>query len=120
MSTPATMRPPLAIPFKRGDVVQLGCAAKDPTGAPVDLTQHQIAAQVRTPAGALVADLVVEWVDPTAGTYELWAPGNARATDWPLGNLPVDIQYTDPTPGARPLVRSTETFYIQILKDITA
>jgi hypothetical protein len=119
MTTPQTMRPPLAIPFKRGDVVQLGCAAYDTTGAPANLAQHEVAAQVRTPAGVLVASMDVEWVDREAGTYELWAPGDGRSTGWPLGNLEIDVQYTATTGGPRPMVRSSETFYIHILKDVT-
>jgi hypothetical protein len=114
------MRPPAVIPFKRGDVVMLGCTAYDDAGAPANLNQYQVAAEVRTPAGTLVAAMAVEWVDRAAGTFELWAPGDGRATSWPLGNLEIDVQYTATTGGARPMVRSSETFYLQIQKDVTA
>lgn len=119
MHTHNLQRPPVQIPFKRGDVVMLGCTALDETGAPVDLTGYQVAAEVRTNAGVLVVTMVVEFVERTAGTFELWAPADGRSTAWPLGNLEIDVQYTPPG-GDRPVVRSSETFYLQLVKDVTA
>jgi hypothetical protein len=108
--------------FKRGDSMMLGCVALDELDAPVDLSAVQVAAQVRDAAGKLVATLVVDPVDLVLGSYELWAPGEGYTDAWPLGDLYVDVQYTQPAggaPGARPLRRSSETFYIAITRDET-
>ena len=111
---------PERIVFKRGGAVMLGCAAVDEAGAGVDLSLVTVTAQVWPEKDGLpkVADLVVEWIDRAHGTYELWAPGSGLATDWPTGNLRVDVVYSQPL-GARTLRRSTETFYLYIEREVT-
>jgi hypothetical protein len=112
--------PPERLVFKRGDTVMLGCTALTDGGVGADLTLVTVAAQVwpEKEGQPKVADLVVEWVDREHGAYELWAPGDSLATDWPTGNLRVDVQYSQPL-GARTLRRSTETFYIYIERNVT-
>lgn len=106
--------------FKRGDTVMLGCEAFDTAGLPIDLTGVEVAAQVWPiqPSQPKVADLEVQWLDRASGRYELWAPGNSLATDWPTGNLRVDIQYSQQS-GARTLRRSSDTFHLFIEPDVT-
>lgn len=116
MSTTATN----ILRFKRGDTIMLGCEAFDDAGQPIDLTGVEVAAQVwPIKAGQpKVADLQVQWLDRASGRYELWAPGDSLATDWPTGNLSVDIQYSQPS-GARTLRRSSDTFHLYIEADVT-
>jgi hypothetical protein len=102
--------------FKRGDTVMLGCAAKDSAGAAVNLTGVEVEAELRTSTGELICAMEFEPANLTLGTYELWVPADIEPTP---GDHKIDIQYTD-TSGARPLVRSSETFYIRIIGDVTA
>jgi len=98
----------------------LGCQAYTETGAPAPLTGITVSAQVwpKKEGSAKVADLEVVFLDQSAGSFELWAPGDSCATNWPVGELAVDVQYSQ-TVGERQIVRSTETFYILIERDIT-
>lgn len=98
----------------------LGCSATDEAGKPVDLTGIEVACQVKASKHPfqVVATLDVEWVDRALGTYELWAPGNSLSTDWPTGLLLADIQYTS-TSGGRTLRKSTETFQVYMLDEVT-
>ena len=108
--------------LKRGDSFVLGCQALDALEAPVPLTDVQVAAQVRDGAGRLVCGLDVLVVDAALGSYELWAPLSGYTDGWPLGELCVDVQYTQPAsavPGARPLRRSSETFALHVQQDVT-
>jgi hypothetical protein len=100
--------------FKVGDTVMLGCAVLDEDEAPADLTNVTVASQVRDAEDALLCDMEVVPVDLTLGTYELWGPADA---EWVAGDFTIDVQYT--TPGARQMVRSTETFYLRMLQDVT-
>jgi hypothetical protein len=113
-----TTRTPPVISFKRGDTLRLGCAAKTEEGLPIDLYNYTVTSQVRTISGDLVSTLESQWIDRTQGTFELRVPGDGRTTGWPVGNLEIDIQYnyffdTDQ------VVRSSETFFIRLLKDVT-
>lgn len=111
MSTPR-------IDFKRGDTIVIGCSAKDDAGAAMNLTGIEVKAQVRVPdTGVLVADFDVEWVNRAGGTFELWGSESKPSSQWPLGELHMDIEYA--LPGTRNLVRSTETIILYILADIT-
>jgi len=103
------------IEFKLRDTVMLGCMALDELGQPVDLTNIDVAAQVRDDAGVLICEMEVEPVVLAEGTYELWAPAEAA---WVVGDFGIDVQYTD-TSGSRPLIRSSETFYIRMIQDVT-
>lgn len=123
MSTTPSQHPPgqALLRFKRGDTFMLGCQATADNGAPADLTGITVTAQVwsGTTGGALVAALDVVMVNAAEGAYELWAPGDSLAADWPIGHLRADIQYAQPYSG-RTLRRSTETFYLWLEADVTA
>ncbi len=117
----ANLQPAQRLAFKRGDTVMLGCAALDAFGLPASLVSIDVAAQARTQAGELVADLELRWVDRAGGTFELWAPADGLSTSWPLGNLAVDIRYTEPAqPGVRLRVQRSETFFLVMEKGVTA
>lgn len=101
--------------FKRGDTVMLGCTATGETGTAVNLTGVTVAAQLRDSEGNLICDMEFEPVSLALGTFELWVPSGTEPV---VGDHKIDIQYTD-TSGTRPLVRSSETFYIRIIGDVT-
>jgi hypothetical protein len=113
--------PPEQIRIKRGDTVRLGCTVFDEANLPADLSLVEVQAQVRQEAEAadLVAQMRVEWVDRAQGRFELWAPGDSTTAGWPLGNLRIDVQYSQ-SAGALNIVRSTETFYLLVVRDVTA
>lgn len=98
----------------------LGCSATDAAGRPLDLTGIDVTCQVKGGKHPfpVVATLALEWIDRAQGTYELWAPGDSLTTLWPTGLLLADIQYST-TLGARTLRKSTETFQIYLIEDIT-
>lgn len=60
----------------------------------------------------LVEELVSAITNANNGEYSLTAEDT---TEWPLGILVMDIEYTD-TLG---FIHSTETFEIDVLKDVT-
>jgi hypothetical protein len=97
--------------LKRGDTFVVE-ATLSQGGAPQDLSGWSIRSQVRR-GSRLVADLAVEYVDRAAGVYRLSAPEGT--TEWPLGTLRSDIEYTMPG-GA---VASTETFEFECIEDVT-
>lgn len=100
--------------FKVSDTVMLGCAALDEDDLPADLTGVTVASQVRDSADELLCDMEVVPVDLSIGTFELWGPADA---EWAAGDFRIDVQYT--TPGLRELVRSSETFYLRMVQDVT-
>ena len=105
--------------FKRGDAFFLGMKALNELGTPASLADTTVRSQVRTPRDAMVAELEVVWVDRNQGTYELRAPGNGLIDTWPVDTLSVDVQYTGLPTGIRENVSSSETFFIQVHKEIT-
>lgn len=94
--------------FKRGDTFRLSCTTDQ------DITGFSIASQVRTSAGGLIDTLVVNLLqaNPT-GSFTLDTTNNTSG--WPIGTLYCDIQYTT---GSGEIV-STETFEIDVIRDIT-
>lgn len=97
------------INFKRGDSFILGAQA---TSGIDSLTGWTIRSQVRN-GDTLVAELDVDVTDEAACEYTLSFAGSTSA--WPLRRLETDIEYTNP--GGQ--VISTETYYINVLKDVT-
>ncbi len=106
------------IDVKRGDSLVLGCTATGEDGLPIDLATITVRAQARH-RGALVADLAVQVLQASAGTYELTAPGDTTTAAWPVGAVDVDIEYAQPASGGRRNVRSTQTFVLHVLPDVT-
>lgn len=110
---------PQQVRIKQGDTFFVeDHVVNDDTGAAIDLTNVTIISQVWN-KGVKVADLVVEWIDRAQGAYELWAPGDATTSNWPTGNLRMDIQFTEPAGGTRLLRRSTETIYLLVEEDVS-
>lgn len=104
--------------IKQGDTLALGCSAKGADDVAIDLTGVTIRAQVRSSADDLIAELVVAPVNLALGTYELLWPEDGRV-DAPVGDYVADIEYSvDGSP--RDVVRSSRTFYLRVLKGVTA
>lgn len=93
--------------FKRGDTFILEATVND------DITGWNIKSQVRQ-GTHLVADLIVTVLSatPTSSVYSLFLEDT---TDWPVDRLMCDIQYTTD----EGQIISTETFTIEVQKDIT-
>lgn len=120
MATSLTPTPPV-IRIKRGATFMLGCHAVDKTtGQGADLSLVTVESEVwpEKEGAPKVADLDVVWVNRATGDFELWAPTSGLATDWPTGNLRVDIVYSE-VRGGRTIRRPTETFYVRIEREVT-
>ncbi len=101
--------------FKVGDTVMLGCQALDANGAPTPIVGMTVASEVRDEQGEIVCALEFVPITPETGVFELWAPVDVV---WTAGNKVVDIQYVSTVAG-RTLKRSTETFWLRMIQDIT-
>ncbi len=97
--------------FKRGDTFLLACVYKvDGDPAPID--NLTIASQIRQANGSLIANMAVEADDLNPARFFLTP--DTETTTWPLDVLQCDIEITDDG-----FVRSSETVYIPVVKDIT-
>jgi hypothetical protein len=101
---------PIVIDWKRGDFFSVACQYKDDAGVNTDFTLLGISvrSQVRRPDGKLVAELTV--VLGATGSYLL----EHATTDWPLGDLLWDIQYTL---GTKPF--STQNMIVRVIRGAT-
>lgn len=100
------------ITHKQGDTLDWVLTLTE-GGAPVDITDWTIVAQIRA-SDTLIASLTVTVVDAANGQFRLSA--TAAATDsWTAGSHSCDIEITDDSSN----VFSTETFTVVILEDIT-
>ena len=99
--------------FKRGDTFAMTCTYKQ-DGTPYDITSIDIKCQIKQ-GTTLVTEMNVTKADQTArpGVFVL-TPQSAETVLWPLGSLLCDIQFTE---GG--VVRSTETFYVTIIEQVT-
>lgn len=106
------------IEYKLGDTVMMSATALKDDDTPFPLTGVTVKAQVRAvdETSTLLCDLDYVAVSAVDGTYELWEPASAPA--WAVGEYKVDVQY-ESTVSGRQLIRSTETFYIRIIQDVT-
>lgn len=105
---------PISLPlFKRGDTFNLTCTYKQ-GGVPHSLNGIDIKSQIRE-ASILVTELTVTKANQTTnpGVFVLTPTVTDTAT-WPLGNLLCDIQFSE-----NGLIRSTETFYVAIIEQVT-
>tara|TARA_R110002153_G_scaffold251161_2_gene408070 strand:+ start:251 stop:571 length:321 start_codon:yes stop_codon:yes gene_type:complete len=101
------------ITHKRGDTFELTLTLEN-QGNAVDITLFTIACQVRDQEDALIQALTVTKTDPTNGVFTLTA-ADTETDDWPLLKLDTDVEFIEPDA----TVSSSETFNIQVIKDIT-
>lgn len=101
-------------PFKRGDTFSLACTWKV-DNTPTDITGLTITSQIRSSSGRLIAELrvVAENQTTNPGKYAL-VPVNPDTHLWPIDAARCDIQVDD-----QGINRSSETFLIPIIEDIT-
>jgi hypothetical protein len=71
--------------------------------------------QIRSTNGRLIAELETSWADPVEDTRSIRFFFK-DTTGWKLGDHEADVQCTRTSDG---FVRSTETFAVKIVKDIT-
>lgn len=79
----------------------------------VDITGWVITAQARM-SDKLINNLTVNVPDPLTGAFTVMC-ASSLTTDWPVTKLDVDIQVTDSSFGTV----STETFYVEVQRDVT-
>lgn len=101
------------ITHKRGDTFEITLTLEN-QGNAVDITLFTIACQVRDQDDVLVQALAVAKTDPTNGVFTLTATDTETAS-WPLLKLEADVEFIEPDT----TVSSSETFNIQVIKDIT-
>lgn len=106
---------PRTASLKVGDTFGLTCTYKV-AGVPTAITEEQFASQIRTEDGALVATLTVV-IDSNqvanVGKFYLSAPSGTQG--WPAdADLYCDIQVS-----VGGIVRSTDTFVIPTVQDVT-
>jgi hypothetical protein len=99
-------------PIKRGDTLIINGVYKV-GGVPESLTGWTVASQVRDRRKTLVETFAIllgdQIIDP--GSFSL----SAGEINWKAGDYLCDIEFIDPTG----FVRSTDTFIIPVLEDIT-
>lgn len=96
---------------KRGDSITLSCQRKDSAGVAVSLSGVNTLAQIKR--GPLSQDFTTEVVAEATGIFLLTLTKELSAT-LDVGRHRVDIEYSE---GANRV--STETFYIDIIEDVT-
>jgi hypothetical protein len=62
----------------------------DTAGVPQSIENIQVKSQIRTTAGALIAECTVTFIDVPAGKFMLRV---LNTIDWPITNVLQDIQY---------------------------
>lgn len=104
---------PMISPIKRGDTFTLACTYKQ-NGVATSVTDFNIRSQVRDSTGALVEELTATKANQATspGVFVLAA---ADPMDWPVDILSCDIQFSD----SDDVVRSTQTFQIPVVEDVT-
>ncbi len=108
----------MKLQHKRGDSFFFNVTAEEmdardkPTG-PFNLNGVVITAQMRLD-DALIYSFDVNVVDSPNGHYTISAPA-ADSIAWPPLLMDVDIQYVLPSG----LIQSTQTFQLQVMKDVT-
>jgi hypothetical protein len=101
------------ITHKRGDTFVLSATLEN-SGNPVDITNFTITSQVRDVADELLQALTVTVTDANAGAFTVSATP-AQTETWDVKTYVCDIEFVEV--GGE--VNSTETFEINVLKDIT-
>lgn len=99
-------------PIKQGDSFILACKYKQ-DGVAVSVELYTIRAQVRDSSENLVQELAVSKANQTTnpGVFTLSA---GIISSWPIDLLRCDIQFSEGE-----TVRSTQTFFIPVVEDVT-
>ena len=101
------------ITHKRGDTFELSATLEN-SGNAVDITNFTITSQVRDVEDALLQALTVTITDAATGAFTVSATP-AQTETWAVKTYDCDIEFIEV--GGE--VNSTETFQIDVIKDIT-
>lgn len=101
------------ITHKRGDTFELSATLEN-SGNAVDITNFTITSQVRDVEDALLQALTVTITDAATGAFTVSATP-AQTETWAVKTYDCDIEFVE----ADGEVNSTETFQINVIKDIT-
>ena len=101
------------ITHKRGDTFELSCTLEN-EGVAVDITNFTITSQVRGSDDVLLQALTVTKTDAGAGAFSLSATA-AQTESWGIQKYSCDIEFIEG--GGE--VNSSQTFIIDVIKDIT-
>lgn len=106
---------PTISPVKQGDTFTLVCAYKE-NGVAVSVENFTIRAQLRDSTGSLILELPVSKANQTTspGVFVL-GNNTPPSPPFPIDELRCDIQFSD----ADDVVRSTQTFFVPIVEDVT-
>ena len=96
--------------LKKGDTFAF-TAAFEENSEPVTGIAAKLKAQVRDPYDKLITEIAIAETE-TLGTYLFTTEDTTE--DWPVGQIYCDIQLTDGE-----IVTSSETFSINLVKDVT-
>ena len=99
------------IKFKRGDTFSLNCTYKR-NNVPVSVVGFDIDCQIRDRRGVLIATLA-DTKQELTGVFTL-EPTIADTSSWPVDVLKCDIQLSE-----NGVIRSTDTFLVVVLEEIT-
>jgi hypothetical protein len=99
--------------FKRGDTFSLTCTYKT-DGVPTSITGYTIRSQIRQTNKTLVAILTATLANQSTSPGVFTLTPDTNTEDWPVETLVCDIEITEN--GA---IRSTNTFAVPIVRDIT-
>lgn len=105
------------IDHKRGDTISWEGSYTDDLGGVVDLTSYSIKCQARSKENTETVlftvnteDTTIDKYNPTSGLYRIVLD----TTTYPIGRYLVDIEYK-----TGQLIKSSETFELNIIQDIT-
>jgi hypothetical protein len=105
-----------SINFKRGDTFSLDCTRKDSGGTAINLTGYTITSSVKM-GGSFSDTLTVTVTNAAAGQFTL-TKAAANTASWPISTddspLLCDVQFV-----LSGTVKSSETFEIDVVEDIT-
>ena len=105
-----------SINFKRGDTFSLECTRKDNAGVAVNLTGYTITSTAKV--GTSFSDsLTVAVTNAAAGQFTL-SETAANTANWPISS-DASIMYCDVQFVLSGVVKSSETFIINVVEDIT-
>lgn len=107
----------MEVKLKKGDSLVWECEYTDDIGAPVDMSTYVVKCQAKDSSGSLLFDLSsdtsgIDIYDAATGKFRIAV---YDTTEFSTGNYEVDIQYTMGV-----LVKSSETFKLTVVKDITS
>ena len=105
-----------SINFKRGDTFSLDCTRKDSGGTAINLTGYTITSSVKM-GGSFSDTLTVTVTDAAAGQFTL-TKAAASTASWPISSedstVLCDVQFV-----LAGVIKSSETFSIYVVEDIT-